>query len=237
MMQCAREDPNLRHPSRFESGVWNSTEQKYDAGKRECLGILKALRKLKPWLYGVYFQLEIDANTLVHQLNKAASDLPNSVMTRWLAWIHLFDFDVVHVPGRRHSGPDALSRRPGAPADLDDNFDDDDEMIDKAFFMTLTARPNTVMINTATMSMTEDVGLDSGWEDLSMLSRSIVIALHGGRPEGMSDSAFRLLKKKSRRFMIKDHMLFYQERVNAPLQRVVDDPAARTSIVATCHDD
>jgi hypothetical protein len=42
-----------------------------------------------------------------------------------------------------------------------------------------------------------------------MLSRSIVIALYRGRPEGMSDSTFRLLKKKSRRFIIKDHMLFY----------------------------
>jgi hypothetical protein len=42
-----------------------------------------------------------------------------------------------------------------------------------------------------------------------MLSRSIVIALYRGRPEGMSNSTFRLLKKKSRRFMIKDHMLFY----------------------------
>jgi hypothetical protein len=70
-----------------------------------------------------------------------------------------------------------------------------------------------------------------------MLSRSIVIALYRGRPKGMSDSAFRLLKKKSRRFMMKDNMLFHQERVNAPLQRVVDDPAARTSIVATYYDD
>lgn len=48
MMQCSREDPNLRHPVRFESRVWNVTEQRYDAGKRECLRILKALRKLKP---------------------------------------------------------------------------------------------------------------------------------------------------------------------------------------------
>jgi hypothetical protein len=70
-----------------------------------------------------------------------------------------------------------------------------------------------------------------------MLSRSIVIALHRGRPEGISYSAFRLLKKKSRRFIMKDNMLFHQERVNAPLQRVVDDPAARTSIVTTCHND
>jgi hypothetical protein len=82
MMQCSREDPALYYLSRFESRVWNLTEQKYDAGKRECLSILKALRKLKPWLYSIYFQLETDANTLVHQLNKAASDLPNSVMTR-----------------------------------------------------------------------------------------------------------------------------------------------------------
>jgi hypothetical protein len=67
----------------------------------------------------------------------------------------------VHVPSRRHSRPDALSRRPYVPTDLGDNFDDDDEMIDKAFFIAFTARPNTVMINTATMSITEDVGLDS----------------------------------------------------------------------------
>jgi hypothetical protein len=67
----------------------------------------------------------------------------------------------VHVPSRRYSGPDALSRRPYVPADLDNNFDNNDEMIDKAFFIAFTAHPNTVMINTATMSMTEDVGLDS----------------------------------------------------------------------------
>jgi hypothetical protein len=42
-----------------------------------------------------------------------------------------------------------------------------------------------------------------------MLSRSIIIALYRGRPKGMSDSTFRLLKKKSRRFMMKDNMLFY----------------------------
>jgi hypothetical protein len=33
----------------------------------------------------------------------------------------------------------------------------------------------------------------------------------------MSDSAFRQLKKKLRRFMIKDKLLFHQEHVNAPL--------------------
>jgi hypothetical protein len=237
VMQCSRKDPSLRHPARFESGVWNSAEQKYDAGKRECLGILKALRKLKPWLYGVYFQLEIDANTLVHQLNKAASDLPNSVMTRWLSWIHLFDFDVIHVPGKRHSGPDSLSRRPVSAIDSNENFDDDDDMIDKAFFMAFAPNLGQGAVCATTMSPVEDADLVEGWEGLTHSSRCIVIALTGSRPEGLSDSSFRQLKKKCRRFMTKNKMLFHQERMNAPLQRVLDDPDARSAVVASCHDD
>ena len=36
-----------RHPSRYESGLWNKAEQCYDATKRECRGVLKALRKVR----------------------------------------------------------------------------------------------------------------------------------------------------------------------------------------------
>jgi hypothetical protein len=54
-----------RHPSRYESGLWTEQESRYDAGKRECRGVLKALKKFRFWLYGVHFTIEIDANTLV----------------------------------------------------------------------------------------------------------------------------------------------------------------------------
>ena len=40
-------DDGKRHPVRYESGVWSPREQKYDAGKRECRGVLKALKKLR----------------------------------------------------------------------------------------------------------------------------------------------------------------------------------------------
>jgi RNase H-like domain found in reverse transcriptase len=36
-----------RHPSRYESGLWNSAEQNYDATKRECRGVLKGLKKVR----------------------------------------------------------------------------------------------------------------------------------------------------------------------------------------------
>ena len=86
-------------------------EKKYDSGKLECRGLLCALKKLHFYLYGIRFLVEIDAKTLVYQLNQPASDLPGSVVNRWLVWIRLFDFDLKHVVGTKHSGLDALSRR------------------------------------------------------------------------------------------------------------------------------
>ena len=53
----------------------------YDAGRRECWGVLLVLKKLRYWLYGIHFVLEVDANTLVAQLNQAATDLPGALVT------------------------------------------------------------------------------------------------------------------------------------------------------------
>src|SRR6266487_3883028 len=86
---------------RYESGIWSDVEKRYDAGKRECRGVLKMLKKCRGYLYGIHFVLELDANTLVAQLNRSASDLPGALVTGWIAWIRLFDFDVKHVPGNR----------------------------------------------------------------------------------------------------------------------------------------
>jgi len=63
------------------------------------------------YLYGVRFLVEIDAKTLVQQLNQPASDLAGSVVNRWLAWIRMFSFEIKHVVGKRHGGPDGLFRR------------------------------------------------------------------------------------------------------------------------------
>jgi len=84
----------------------------YDAMKCECHAVLKALQKVRYWLYGVHFILEMDANVLVTQLNQSATDLPGSLVTRWIAYIRLFNFEVCHVPGHKHTAADGLSRRP-----------------------------------------------------------------------------------------------------------------------------
>jgi hypothetical protein len=115
-----------RHPVRYESGIWSDAEKRYDATKRECRGVLKALKKVRYYLYGVHFTLEIDAQVLVAQLNRSGTDLPGALVTRWLAWIRLFDFDVRHVPGTKHTAADGLSRKPPSAADLKEREEEED---------------------------------------------------------------------------------------------------------------
>ena len=108
-----QEDENGgRHPARYESGLWMDTERNYDAGKLECRALLRAVKKFKNYLYGVHFLVEIDAKTLIHQLNQPINDIPGAMVGRWLAYIRLFSFDIVHIPGTKHRSSDSLSRRP-----------------------------------------------------------------------------------------------------------------------------
>ena len=101
-----------RRPVRYESGVWAVTERNWDSGKHECKAMLLALKKFRPWIYGVHFVVETDARTLVDQLNRSATDLPGALITRWLALLNMWEFDVRHVEGKKNVVADALSRRP-----------------------------------------------------------------------------------------------------------------------------
>jgi hypothetical protein len=120
------DEQKRRHPARYESGIWSPSEMNYDAGKLECKAVLKGLKKFRQYLYGVHFIVEVDAKTLVAQLNRTATDLPGALVTRWIAWIRLFDFDVRHVPGKKNAVADGLSRKPPGPSDLLEEGDDDD---------------------------------------------------------------------------------------------------------------
>src|ERR671939_1524987 len=76
LMQESNRNRAVRHSCRYESGLWKGAELRYDDGKRECRGLLKATKKFRVYLYSVRFIVETDANTLMHQLNLPASDLP-----------------------------------------------------------------------------------------------------------------------------------------------------------------
>ena len=49
-------------------------------------------------LWGQHFELLVDAKSLIEMINSPS--LPNAPMTRWVAFIQLFSFDMIHVPGK-----------------------------------------------------------------------------------------------------------------------------------------
>jgi len=99
--------------------------------KCECREQKQALKKFHNYVYGVRFLIETDANTLVHQLHLPANDLPGAQVTRWIAWIQLFNFEAEHGPGILIGGPDGLSRWPRGEGRSDlEGVDDLEETIE-----------------------------------------------------------------------------------------------------------
>ena len=55
--------------------------------------------------------LEINTNILVVQLNRAAINLLNALVTRWIVQIRLFDFKIKHIVKKKHLIINRLLRR------------------------------------------------------------------------------------------------------------------------------
>lgn len=221
LQQEEEEKSKVRHPCRYESGVWRGAEIRYDAGKRECRAILKAFRKLRVYLYGVRFVLETDARTLVHQLNLPGSDLPGAAVTRWLAWLRLFSFDVVHVPGEKNGAADGLSRRP--PHEDDDADEEDvEDMIEADLYMVSVHRWKQPDITTAPEEWQQII------DYLSTLRR----------PDGMNDKDFRKFRQYATRYLVFDGALFKRSaRPDKPPIRVVFEEEERARILESLHEE
>src|SRR5205085_10241690 len=87
--------------------------------------------KFRYYLYGVTFLVEIEARTLVHQLNQLTSDLPGTVVGCWNRYIRLFDLEIRHVAEMKHKGPDALSRRLGTEEELRELREGSEEAVER----------------------------------------------------------------------------------------------------------
>jgi hypothetical protein len=230
LMQALKENAKRRHPVRFESGIWIGTQLEYDAGKKECLAVLRALKKFRSYLYGIRFILETDAKTLVAQLNRSATDLPGSLVVRWIAWIRLFDFTVKHVPGTKNSAADALSRRPATESDRSEAENED-----------IDAFLDNQLTSVYHVSAGEDERsahyLDENefWTEESLKIAEYLLTL--SRPEGMSSSEFYRFKKKAMKFFVQDDFLFRRASKNLPAKRVIDDKKKRKDILKALHEE
>src|SRR5882724_3693740 len=56
---------------------------------------------------------------------------PGAAVNRWIVGIKLFQFELVHIPGCLHTGPDGLSCHATSPNDLIDEDEDADDWLDR----------------------------------------------------------------------------------------------------------
>src|SRR5882724_10231500 len=87
--------------------------------------------RLTNYIIGVKnLQVEIDASYIKGMLNNLDIQ-PGTVVNRWIVGIKLFQFELVHVPGCLHTGPDGLSHCAASPNDLIDEDEDMDDWLDR----------------------------------------------------------------------------------------------------------
>ena len=94
-------------PIAHVSRVLNSAEVNYKVTKKECLALLFAKKKFRPYVKGYLFVAITDHSALTWLRNKKE---PTGRLARWVLEMQQWDFDIVHKKGARNHVPDALSR-------------------------------------------------------------------------------------------------------------------------------
>ncbi|UYV70538.1 hypothetical protein LAZ67_7003442, partial [Cordylochernes scorpioides] len=111
------------HPIHYLSRTTSKHESKYGISELECLAIVWALQKLRPYIFGREFKVVTDHSALTWLANVRD---PCSRLTRWGLKLMEHDFEIVHRAGRKNVAPDALSRNPFHKNDtnVEDSFND-----------------------------------------------------------------------------------------------------------------
>ena len=173
------------------------------------------------------FLLETDASVLVSQLNRGRTDLPGALITHWIAWIQLFDFDVKHVAGKKHTTADGLSRKPVTEEDIRERENEQD--IEDFIDMELGS------LRIAPISLADDEPLEAGYSEKSRQIATYLTSLR--RPLEMGRKEFQKFKKEAIRYCVRERHLFRRNNKNVPMRRVVDDDKERQEIIEQLHDE
>ena len=126
---------NKHYLSRFGSITWSERESHYSQAKIEIYSLWQALQDYQLYIIGVKnLRVEIDVSYIKGMLNNPDIQ-PVGTVNRWIIGIKLFQFELVHVPGCLHMGPDGLSHWAASPNDPAQ--EDDPDWLDKTMSFTI----------------------------------------------------------------------------------------------------
>ena len=99
------------------SRALNKAEKSYPATKLECLAIVWAVAKFRPYLMAMPFEVFTDHYALQWLKTMRTG---SALLHRWSAALEEYDFTVRHRPGKVQTHVDGLSRLPVGPAPPED---------------------------------------------------------------------------------------------------------------------
>lgn len=101
----------------YASRTLSKQEQKYSATERECLAVIWAVERFRPYVEGTKFKVITDHYSLLWLYNLRD---PQGRLARWALRLQPYDFELVHRKGKENIVPDLLSR--SAAIEPDENF-------------------------------------------------------------------------------------------------------------------
>ncbi|XP_029163431.1 uncharacterized protein LOC114934886 [Nylanderia fulva] len=95
------------HVIAFASRALADPEKRYTVTEQECLAVIWAIKKFRPYLEGYKFTVITDHSSLrwLHNLKN-----PTGRLARWALELLEYDYEIIHRKGALHHVPDALSR-------------------------------------------------------------------------------------------------------------------------------
>ncbi len=123
-MLMQRDNKKILHPVAYFSKTMNDAQRNYDVYNRELLGLREMFKHWRAYLHGAMHQVKVhmDHTNLLFWKNPGDH---NRRVARWHSDLMDYDFQLVHISGKRNGHADALSRR----SDYDQGENDNKQLV------------------------------------------------------------------------------------------------------------
>ncbi len=115
-----RDDKKILHPVAYFSKTMNDAQRNYDVYNHELLGLQEMFKHWRAYLHGMAHQVKVHTDHANLLFWKNPGD-HNRRVAQWHSDLMDYDFQLVHILGKKYGCANVLSRRPDYNQGEDDN--------------------------------------------------------------------------------------------------------------------